>query len=359
MNEISEQLAPKRGITGVTRGPRDLALHSGAPEGQQWIYQIGLPFQISPKEAAMFINIRVGKTPIVDLEAGTDLIIFDDIDQIDDSRSIVLDRVKIERHPRTGDKLWMVCGTFGGFVPLGAKREDGAPHPHAGTGFGLALVMGYPAELEEQRDTHLDMKSDIHSYLRLQQYAYDGKTFSVTESVDMPHDALLPGWSIIEHGFTAAIPSGDDLLYPLSNGAINAWDSGLSRWRRGADGRWMPVDYCLVAPGASEPTVVRDFDGSLLMGFRPWMETNPRPYSFDLFRSTDEGHNWERIMALGKFCFGAPIILNRAADGSLYVVTNRYREPIVHRHARREMIILWPLSEDRRTFLEQIGRAHV
>jgi hypothetical protein len=345
---------PQRGIVGVTRRPRVLDFPLDTPAGKQWIYQCGVPVQLGPTRAGLFANIRVGRNPIVDLEAGADMILFDRIEDIRAQRATPLARLEEADHPRTRERLYMVTGIAGTFIPLGARRPDGSPHPHAGTGFDCSLVMGYPLSLAKLKDTHLDMKSDVHSFVRVLQFAYDGREFRVTDSQDFPHEAMLPGFRVLEHGFSEGVPSGDDLLFAISTGGINDWDSGISRWRRGPDGRWRMTEYRLIAPHTMEPTLVRDADGSLLMAFRPWIPTNPRPVSMDLHRSTDEGETWEKIIPQEKFCFGAPVMLNKAADGSLYVVTNRYREPVVHRFAKREMIWLWPFSEDRRRLLDPI-----
>jgi hypothetical protein len=343
---------PGRGITGVTAGPRDLVFPSDAPSGQQWVYQCGFPFQISPTEAALFCNIRVCGTRIVDIEAGTDVVIFDRLDRIGPERATPLLRIEEVDHPRTGERVYLVGGCVGGFVPLGARRPDGSPHPYAGTGFGLCHVMGYPARLEQASDTHLDMNSDIYTFIEVQQYAYDGRRFQVTDRRRYDLDGLLPGWSILSFGLSPAIPSGDDLLFGISSDRVNDWDSGLSRWRRGPDGRWLPVAYRLLNRHTMEPTLVRDLDGALLMAFRPWMPTNPRPRSLDILRSADEGETWQPVIREEVFNLGTPLLLCRAADGTPYVVTNRYREPLLHRHAKREMIWLWPLADDRRRLLE-------
>ena len=71
----------------------------------------------------------------------------------------------------------------GGFVPAGAKRADGSPHPHAGTGFGLSTAQAWP-----QHDRDLGHNADrigrraypgaqAHEYLELQQLSYDGSRF--------------------------------------------------------------------------------------------------------------------------------------------------------------------------------------
>lgn len=346
---------PDRGIIGVTRGPRDLSFPRDTPSGQTWIYQLAFPFQLSATHAGLCVNIRVGSNRIIDLEAGSDVIVFNRVEGIPAGKATPTFRVYEAPHPRTGERLYMVSLSIAAFVPLGARRPDGTPHPHAGTGFDCAIVGGYPVALGDQPDTHIDFNDDFHSFLRIQQFAFDGRDFHVTETLELPHEELLPGFRIVEHGFSNPVASGDDLLFPISHGTILDSVSGLSRWRRGSNGRWWPVSFCPIFDHATEATVVRDLDGSLLMTARPAIiPNNPRPAAVDVYRSTDEGETWERVIQMEKFCFGSPVFLNRAADGTPYLVTCRYREPPAHKFAKREALWLWPLADDRRSIQDPI-----
>ena len=343
------------GITGVTRGPRDLAIPPSTPDGEQWIYQLGIPFQLSPTEAGMFCNIRVGGSRIIDLEASSDLILFDDLNRITAERAVSLNRHRQIDHPRTGERIYLsAMPMLGGFVPLGAKRADGSPHPHAGTGYGLSHYIGVPVALEQKADAHWDFQSDIFMSLVLQQYEYDGKSFRITRAGEIAENELLPGWNVLSHSLSPAIASGDDLISGISTGRINAWDSGFVRWQRGADGCWRPVQYQRIVSDTLEPSLIRDVDGSLLMLFRPWYGTNKEVDHLRIYRSRDEGATWEVILTEKPFWQGCPMTLNRAADGTPYMVLNRYREPAMNPHAKREMLWLWPLSNDRHSLLDPI-----
>lgn len=48
-----------------------------------------------------------------------------------------------------------------GFAPLGAKLDDGSPHPHEGTGFGIILVRVYPTD-NIKLNSHYD--DDLYQY---------------------------------------------------------------------------------------------------------------------------------------------------------------------------------------------------
>lgn len=341
-------------ITHATRGPRKLVFPRNTPADQQWIYQLALPFQVSPTEAAMAVNIRLGRTPVVDLEVGTDVILFNNLNAIDDSRCLPLNRAFELAHPRTGERVMMSqMPAIPGFIPLGAKRPDGTAHPHAGTGFALASGHGYPVALASTPDTHINLKSDIYSRMCLNQLAYDGQTMRVTDASEYDEDGLLAGHNILFMSMTPAIPSGDDLISGLCTGAFAAWNAGFARWKRGSDGKWKLADYTMTAPDTHEPSLVRDTDGSLLMLFRPW-NTNKQPMRLNIKRSTDEGATWRAICEVDNFWQSCPMSLSVALDGTPYVMANRYREPAISRFAKREMIWAWPLSEDRNSLMEPL-----
>ncbi len=71
-----------RGISGVTKGPRDLSVPRETPTGQEGIYQLGALFQLSDAQAGMFCNIRRASVYAGDLEMGSDLVMFDDLNVI-------------------------------------------------------------------------------------------------------------------------------------------------------------------------------------------------------------------------------------------------------------------------------------
>lgn len=342
-------------ITQITKSPLKLRFPNSTPADEHWIYQVAVPFQISPTDAALIVNIRLGKTRVVDLEVGSDLIVFNDLNNISGDHALPLTRYTYETHPRTGEQLMLSHGwAAGGFVPLGAKREDGSPHPHAGTGFGLAAVHGYPVSLADKEDTHVDVNSDIYMRLEMLQYAYDGKEFKITHRQQIASEDMLPGTNVMYLGTCSGIPSGDDLLTPMDTGNFGHWNTGMARWKRGQDGQWKLAEYTPIAEDTCEATLVRDVDGALLMLFRPWGGTSKEPMRLHIRRSTDEGKTWTRICDVEPFWQMCPITLNRGLDGRPYVVCNRFREPRQHRYATREMLWLWPLSDDRNFLLKPI-----
>lgn len=342
-------------ITHATRGKRRLVFPRSTPADQQWIYQLACPFQLSPTEVALSLNIRMGKTRVVDIEIGGDFVIFDDFENIDDSRCVTGPRGEVIDHPRTGEKIRMVpTPGMPGFIPLGAKREDGSDHPHAGTGFATVFSHGYPAALGDTDDTHIDVDADIYGEFTLMQLEYDGKELHITDQVTVEDNQVIDGTQALFMGLAAAIPSGDDLLSAFDTGSFADWDSGVARWSRGSDGKWALAEHQMITEHACESSLVRDVDGSLLFYSRPWGATNKESNFLILHRSTDEGKTWERICRVDMRWQMCPMTINTALDGTPYIMQNRFREPRVNRLASREMIWAWPLSEDRQNVDEPI-----
>ncbi len=333
-----------------TRNPRRLFLHPDAPADQSWIYQVAQPFQIAPRQAALLAHIRLGSTRVIDLEVGTDAVIFDSLATLSAQRRFPLARFVRLRHPRNGQELVMVSCTQIGFVPLGARRADGSPHPHAGTGFAVNFEMGYPTALSEQEDTHIDLSSDVYTRIALKQLRYDGRELRVTHEEYLPEDGLIPGVVTTSGPMAPCVSSGDGLIGGMCLDKWSAQSAAAVRWEVDARGHWRPQQPIRLLDYATEPTMVRDVDGSLLLAVRPHPVKGCDDWlALRIFRSTDEGASWQLHLHIPRFLMAnAPVFLNRAANGAPFVMTNRHRVPVVHRLAKREMIWAWPLTPDRR-----------
>ena len=379
------------GIIGITRGGADLKVPPSQPKDRTWRYGLGFALQIGPTEAGLFCNIRREYGPGIDFEIGTDVILFDDLSDISAKRAVVLSRNHEEPNPNSkppGKPSIMVkYPVQPGFVPLGALGEDGSPHPHASTGFGVASAISWPAAVADQirgevwwttdpRGIGPFMGDESHNYFEVQQYQYDGKEFKVTENRKVGATELLPGWRIGNRGLGPAIPDGQDLIMGMVAGRSRAGnldqgksggepDSGavLVRWRR-QEGRWTAIQITPVSPidGSFEPSVVRDRDGSLLFCVRGGRE--PDNNDVRIWQSKDAGRSWKKIIHVRGIVGTTPICLNQAGDGSLYVASNVYQvllHPRPHTYTLprdrqgnprgggwlRETLALWPLKQDR------------
>ncbi len=329
------------GITGITKGRVALTIPPDTPPDEVWRYGLGFPFQVAPRKAGLFCNIRKDGTKSIDLEIGSDVVLFDELEDIRAGNAMALSRYEIEKTfiVRKGPVL-------GGFVPLGAKSADGDPHPHAGTGFGLA--MGARHVLDETGN--YDYRDDADRHAELFQFGYDGKDFKILQREYVKVESLLSEWELAGNFVTNAIPDGRDLLYVMLAKVVKLGVSGVSRWRHGADG-WRPVSFVPVTGDEvrwGEPSLIRDGNGDLLFSARSDCSVLPG-VAFDaaVWRSTDNGETWEQVIYRKDCRSRSPVSINQAADGTPFVAAN------LPPHDRtREVLCYWPLNESRTDFEE-------
>jgi hypothetical protein len=327
-------------IAAVTRGPADLVVPGDSSEAQVLRYGLGFPFQVAPGLAGLWVNLRVELRPVGDFENGTDVVLFDSLDDISAEGAIPVSRNEWERDPETGTRrIVLKYPVSGGFVPLGARRQDGSPHPHAGTGFGVCQAISFPTD---ENGLYSWATERVHG-TEVHQFSYDGERFAAERSASGAGGAHPQvgetEWRIIHPGITNAIPDGDDMLLAANvtpgKGAI----CGVTRWRR-ADGLWRPVGLSPVTPiteAWTEPSVVRDTDGALLFSARAY---GPHINRIRVWRSQDVGETWELVIDLPDTRHEAPISLNQAADGTPYIAANLLGR-------QRETLCLWPLNAER------------
>ena len=332
------------GIIGVTRGGSDLVSPPSTPSGDTWRYQLALPFQVAPRKAAVFCNIRKGLVPYMDFEVGVDVILFDDLATVSADHAVLLSRSHEGQNPNTappGVRAFMSkYPARGGFVPLGAERVDGSPHPHAGTGFAILDVVA------KNTDAPFDRKNiggyflglESYAYTELHQLAYDGTNFQVVSTEHVEHTELLPGWNITNGAITNAIPDGDCFLVGITGGKIDDdAGSGVMRWQRKGSS-WHPVSLVIVTDGdgSVEPSLIRDVDGTLLFSARGGAE----PSDIRVWRSEDGGETWNKAIQVRGVVSDLPISINQAADGTPYIAANI-------KGWARDLLSIWPVNEER------------
>ena len=347
------------------------------------------PFQVASTVAAITCNIKPSFGLGQDFENGADIILFRDRLKVDTHHAIPITRNEEGKNPNAGGKAALLVKYPDpvGFVPLGARRPDGTPHPHAGTGFGTARASAWPlddsalVETPERRGRKTFEGNQYYMYWELFQFKYDGHSFEVIGKEKLASDEVIPGWVMSCPALTNAIPDGDDLLTAMSGGRPGRpHGAGVVRWKRIAN-IWRPVSFQLVTgeegasrtkeltekghgetfEGAIEPSLVRDVDGELMLSARGRRNTG---HPIRVWKSSDQGQKWK----LAVFCGGissAPVSLNRAADGTPYIAANRYQ---YQTHVKgmpsipyfvgpdgkprpdggtRETLVLWPLNEAR------------
>ena len=360
----------KTGTIQVTRGPADRVV---PPDGDGYRYGHGFVFQAAPRLAGMLCNLRTEGFPVGDFEAGMDMIVFERLSDIPTAEAIPLTRNEPYVAEKTGERRIVIkyC-TKGGFVPRGALRPDGSPHPHAGTGFVIGEALDFPLKREGYYDKAEKNRGMIRK-TEINHFALDGSRLRVVKtearSPSGPLRAPASEWAIFAPGMRMAIPDGDDLLFAVqaTKGDVSDYHcepaaAGITRWRR-LNGLWRPVSFVPVAfnrpaekpvivqgremsLAVAEGTLVRDTDGSLLFSVRS-AYSEFENHVIRVWRSTDTGKSWKLAFEIPKIRGQAPVTLNRATDGTPYLVGNLLGH-------ERDWLVLWPLNNKRTGLLEPV-----
>lgn len=368
MNSVEQTMS-------ITRGSRDLVNPPTTPEGKLWYYGMAVPFQVAPERAALMCNIREaaprGQTH-VDFEIGTDVVLLDDLSRITADNAIPIVRNHEEVNPQVGEPSIMAkYPVIVGFVPCGAKRQDGTPHPHAGSGFGMCHAVSWPREpkIRHPQGYYLPYQNQqSYSFVEVYQFSYHGGEFVVAanERISDPGQ-WLDGYRLGFCGLTPPLPDGDDFLMPMTGTRANKTNGeqdlhlGITRWKRDASG-WHPTDFRTVANPTihSEMSLVREPNGSLLYMARG--DDALSCLDFQLWRSNDDGETWEESLKVKWVRSAAPVSINLAANGRPYILANLLHVPFIGTgdplqapHAgggwrylggiRRDKLFAWPLSE--------------
>ncbi len=354
-------------ITAVTASDVRLVAPPDSTEEQALSYGLGFPFQVAPGRAALFCNVRVEGVATFDYENGTDVIVFDSVDEISADGAVAISRNERLTDENGVGRIVVKFPVIGGFVPLGTLGEDGRPHPHAGTGFGICQAISFPVD----ERGHFNWQSEYSHRCEVHQLSYDGERFAAVRSSTPEQTHPKVGdtaWVISAPGITNAIPDGDDMLQAVTAGGGSASAAGVARWSR-VDGIWEPVEFWPVTPPGeswAEASLVRDTDGALLFSargsggdrlseVRVWRRYDGGPQWRLVFSTEDVrvlhleegGPQWRQVLSAPGAHSPGPISINRAADGTPYIGANLP-------DSGRETLCIWPLNEARTELLEPI-----
>jgi hypothetical protein len=346
-------------ITGVTKTAADLVTPPDSTRERVLTYGLGFPFQVAPNRAGVFCNVRVGGINVTDFENGTDVILFDDLATLSAAGATAISRNERRVEGEAGERLAVKFPLIGGFVPRGALRADGTPHPHAGTGFGLCQAISFPVNDQG----HFSWSDKFVHRCEVHQLSYDGQRFQAVRSasgLEQAHPAVGV-WRITAPGLTNALPEGDDLLLAVTATDGDAQLTGVARWSRAA-GTWQPTAFSPVTPpsaGWAEPSLVRDRDGALLFSARGsggdrlseiqvWRRQGDGPQwhlvvstpDVRVWQRRQEGPEWGSVLVVPKGHNPGPISIGSAADGTPCIAAN-------HPGSGRQTLSLWPLNAGR------------
>ncbi len=346
-------------ITGVTAGAARLVTPPDSTEEAVLAYGLGFPFQVAPERAALFCNVRIEGVAVSDFENGTDVIVFDDLATVSADNAVAISRNERSTDADGNERITLKFPVIGGFVPLGALRADGTPHPHAGTGFGLCQAISFPTD----ENGHFSWGTKNIHRCEVHQLSYDGDRFEAVRSASGLEQAhpVVGVWQIISPGIKNAIPDGDDMLMAVTANDGGGQLTGVARWARAGD-TWQPVDFSPVTPrgqGWAEPSLIRDTDGALLFSargsggdrlseVRVWRRQGDGPQWHLVVSTPDvrvwqkkaEGPEWGLALSVPGGHNPGPISIGRAADGTPWIGANQPG-------SGRQTLCIWPLNAER------------
>jgi len=367
-------------ISPTRRSPALSAVRTPLPLGMSGVYQIAHGVQLDATAAGFFVNLRQDRTSGCDLEIGTDFCYSRDPDLRKFEGFQPLTRAEVVDPAGDGYRFLMVSyPLFPVFVPLGAKLADGSPHPHAGTGFAVAIRLGRPCDEKGRcygKGYVNPLTEKRHDDVEIVQLAWDGSKLSVTSRDYLDLKAFAGELTQTFDPLSGCVPDGTDLLVAWCRAmpGEKVARPGVARWRRTA-GKWDIAAFTPIgAPGGFEPSLVRDGGGSLLFthrtGVREWfghlfkttrgaMEDTVHERDIRVWRSTDNGANWSLVLTRKDCCNAVPVSILTSADGAPFVVTNARADTFAtggkaFHGGIRESLVAWPLNAERNGLLSPV-----
>ena len=318
------------GQTGIKRiipHGRVLSRPARQPEGtsKPVCYELGQLYQLDQEHCLLVTGMREQGGD--DLNVGNDAFVFTKLSELVPEQAIPINRVDPAYRLRSGQGVgvqakYPVCGAF---VPLGARLENGSPHPAAGTGFLLS-----------QGVTFLPDRSGAHPQgdctFDLIQLRWDGERLAVTNG-QLPETlfGMTPtGIAITNYCARGAGFLGAFTVLGKGHAVFTfAWD-GTRWWPTGCGepffdaSSWNPaVDQPeVLSRGETEPSL-RQCGDAYYAYTRGW-DPKGRLYrsedgvAFKLVRT----YTWPVNQASRLPALSTPQVLNAGLDGSLYLATN-------------------------------------
>lgn len=283
----------------LLRHGRILDHPSSQPEGTEkpCSYELGKLFQLDATNLLLIASLR--EQGGHDFEVGNDGFVFQNLSDIVPAKAFPVNRLEPHYKLKSGSEA--VLAKFpvnGGFMPIGAKLDNGKVHPAGGTGFLLSTAAAFLPERTEMVTNH-------DHFLEFMQVTWDGVKVTVTK--DRLPDRF--GARLRNAGFDC-VPQAGGFLCPC----VSADGIVVLRFEY-QEGRWQPAAAgkpFLTAKGETEPSL-RKAGNEYLVYTRGTTDRKGRVY-----RSQD-GLNY--YLAFDHWNYTVPQALNQGLDGSLYLAT--------------------------------------
>jgi hypothetical protein len=262
-------------------------------------YELGTLFQLDAEHLLLVASMR--EQGGHDFEVGNDGFIFKDLSEIAAERAIPLNRLEPNYQFKSG-KGSGVLAKFpgsGAFVPLGAKLENGDPHPGAGTGFLLTTCQAFLADRSEAAP-------DADEFVQFQQLKWANGKLEVTNS-ELPSPLREKAKN---QGFNC-VPLGSAFLCPCV-----AVDGTVVIKFEFVEGQWKATYTSkpfLQNKFEIEPSIRKTEEGFLVYT-RGSGDRRGR-----IYRSIE---GLEYYFVSDHWNYTVPQVMNQGLDGSIYLTTN-------------------------------------
>jgi hypothetical protein len=261
-------------------------------------YELGKLFQIDSERLLLIASMR--EQGGQDFEVGNHGFLFKDLSEISRERAIPVNLLDPEYKYKSGKGAGVLAKfpANGAFVPLGAKLENGDPHPGAGTGFLITACQSFLPDRSGPSPNY-------DEFLEFQQMKWENGELKVTKS-ELPEPfkqkLLDPGFNCLpkDAGFITPVVSVDGIM-------VVKFEFVGGEWRPTASGK--PFSKAKEI----EPSLRKTEDGYVVYT-RGYDQRKGRVY-----RSI-EGLDYYFIF--DHWNWTVPQVLNQGLDGSLYLTTN-------------------------------------
>jgi hypothetical protein len=292
-------------------------------------YILGKCFQLDRTHCLLVANME--EQGGHDMCVGNDGFIFEKLSDIKPESAIFLNRPDENyKLKRKENYAWLAkFPAMGGFVPLGAKMENGKPHPAAGTGVLVSQGITYHSDR-----TITDQDSEI--IMEIVQLRWNGKTLTIKQK-SLMDEAL--GFKLFGVPLSNFCPQGATLLSPFTTDkgtVVFRWEFDGEIWRITESGKPFvcnakrDLSHGRVIPiGEFEPSLQRQ--GDHYIAYTRGNDPIGRVYI-----STD-GMNFEQLFE--KKNNTVPQALSQGLDESLYLATNPNWDML------RNPLVIYPMED--------------